>query len=256
MNKEISILQYLKKLLEKIWIVAILTVVGAALMFVYSYFFITPQYTSSAKMIVSNKTANSLENSNSTSNSDIYASTSLVKTYTQVIKNRNFMKLVCDKIELYKTNPDYKFLEDCTVTPEELSKSVKVSAIDETEVFLVSLALPDPEEANFIVDTITELLPDFAKDRVKNSTVVHLEDATLPTSPSSPNIFKYTAIGAGLGFIIAAALIFLLLLTDTVIYTEEELTEKFENINILGTIPLMHSDASKAAHDSKAAQKQ
>lgn len=240
MNREISIVQYLKKMLNKVWIVILLVAIFGGLMYSYSAFITTPMYTSTAKMFVDNKTDQST--SSTISSADMSARASLVKTYAQIIKSRTLMENVCKKIEEYKTRPEYSFLLDAEHTPQELISAVQVAAVENTEVFNIKLSLADPEEAQFIVNAITEFLPDMVNNKVKSSSVTLIDSADLPTSPSSPNIAKNTVIGALIGFVIAAAIIFIIYITDTVVHTEDTLVEAFENVTILGVIPLMHSD--------------
>ena len=249
MNKEISVMQYLKKMLSMIWLVAILTVLVASAMFAYSKFVSTPMYTSSAKMFVSNKVD---QGTGTISSADMVARSSLVNTYAQIIKSNTLMTKVCDKIEAHKNTEGYEFLLDAAHTPKSLAKAVVVKAIDETEVFNISIDLADPAEAQFIVNAVTEFLPGIVDEKMKSSSVTLIDEADLPAAPSSPNVMRNTILGAAIGFIIAAAIIFFLFITDTVIYTEEQIEEAFENVTILGTIPLMHSDTEKSAPEAGA----
>ena len=250
MNKEFSIVQFLRKAAENLWLFVCLTILCASMLFAYSRFVATPMYTSTAKMLANNKTLD--QNSEVISSSDISARTSLVNTYGQIIKSNTLMTMVCNKVELYKSVPGYEFLIGCQHTPKDLAKSIKVAAIDDTEVFSISLTLADPLEAQFMVDAITEFLPDMVEEKMKSSSTTLIDSADLPTSPSSPHVFRNTVIGGLIGFVIAAAIVLIITFTDTVIHTEEDLTESFGDITLLGTIPLIFNDSEKSSTETKA----
>ena len=235
-------MRYLKELLNKIWLVVILTVVVAAVMFSYSAFFATPMYSSDAKMFVNNRTDTS---TGTVSSSDITARAALVKTYAEIIKSKNLMQKVVDKIDEFKDQPGYSYLQDSKYSAEYLAKKVNVESANETEVFIITIDTPDPYESQFIVAAITEYLPDTIKNIVEASSVALVDSADLNTSPTSPNVFRNTVLGAAIGLIVAALAVFLMLLTDTVVRSEEDLTEAFGEVIVLGTIPLMHLDADK-----------
>ena len=245
MDREISLIRYLKKLLENIWLIILLTVVCGLLLYSYSAFLATPMYTSSAKMLASNRTYN--QSTDIISNSDMYARSSLVKTYAQIVKSNTLMTMVCEKIDSHKNLDGYEYLLDSNHTPASLAKSVKVASIDNTEVFSISMTLDDPDEAQFIVNAITDILPDMVDEKMKSSSTSVIDPADHPTKPSSPNIFRNTVLGAVIGFLIAAAIIFVILLSDTVIHSEEDLTEVLENATLLGTIPLIFHDPEKSS---------
>ena len=103
-----------------------------------------------------------------------------------------------------------------------------------------------------MVDAITEFLPDMVEEKMKYSSTTLIDHADLPTSPSSPHVFRNTVLGAFIGFSVAAAIVLVLTFTDTVIHTEEDLTEAFEEITLLGTIPLIFTDNEKSPAEAKA----
>ena len=250
-KKELSLIRYLKELLNRIWVVVILTVVGGALMFTYSNFFATPMYTSKALMIINNKESST----SSISNSDMVAREALVRTYAAIIKTKTITEKVCDKIDEFKFREGYEFLQDASYNPDTLANRIEVKAVNETPVFEISLSVADRFEAQFIIEAITEYLPEFAKNTVEASSVMLVEAADLPDAdkPSSPHIMRNSIIGAAIGFVIAAIIIFLILMTDTVVRNENDLTEAFDDVIVLGTIPLMHIDTEKSSSaDAKA----
>jgi capsular polysaccharide biosynthesis protein len=62
--------------------------------------------------------------------------------------------------------------------------------------------------------------------------------ATVPRSPSSPNLTRNVVIGFAAGFIIAAVFFLLRAYLDTTIYTSEEV-QKVSNCPVIGTVPMI-----------------
>lgn len=242
MKKEISMVQFFKKMLSMLWLIILITVILAGSVGLCSKFFITPKYTSSAKMFVSNRTDMS---SGTISSSDISARTSLAKTYAQIIKSNTLMGKICDKMNQYKALDGYAFLNEVKYTPEELSKLVRVAAINGTEVFTVSISTEDPQASQFIIQSITEYLPDIVDEKIKSSSVTLIDEATLPVTPSSPNILGNIIISALIGLVASSTVIFIIFVTDTVINTEEDLTKNFDDIAILGSIPIIDAELDR-----------
>lgn len=249
MNKQISIMHFMKAYFNKIWIAILLVVICASSAYVYSSFFITPMYTYGVRMYINNKANNS---SDSVTNSELQAREKLVKTYAALIKTNRIAKKVCQRIDEYKNQPGYEFLLDANYTPKKIINKLVISSVDDTEVLSISIRSTDPEEARFIVLAISEYIPESVADAMGASSAKLVDEDDLPTEPSHPEIFKLTFIGAAVGILLSAALVFIQLLTDTVVRTETDLRESIDNVIILGAIPSMiHYGDTSSAQDSK-----
>ena len=64
-----------------------------------------------------------------------------------------------------------------------------------------------------------------------------IEEANLPSSPSSPNVTRNIAIGAMLGILIAAGIIVLIYILDDTIKTPDDV-EHYLGLNVLTSIPI------------------
>ena len=89
----------------------------------------------------------------------------------------------------------------------------------------------------------------FAESGPSDKTIV--EEANLPGSPFAPSLKRFLTIGLILGLLVAAALIFLLEITDRKIYTADAL-EKISGLPTLALIPKVKSRMlTKAGKDFK-----
>ena len=222
-QEEIDLLKLLRALWRKAWFIVAAAVLGGAIFLVYTVFFITPQYRSTALLYVNN--AVSIGSSKiSISSSDIYASNSLVDTFSVILKSRNTLDEAIQEGQL-----PYSY--------EQLVNKVSGSAEGDTPVFKITVVDADPEMAAHIANTVVEVIIDKIAKIIEGSSVKIVDSAVPPRAAFSPSYTKNTAIGMLLGFIIASAIIILRALMDSTIREEEYLLENYKNIPVLASIP-------------------
>ncbi len=220
---EIDIMHLLKLMWKKAWIIVISMILLASACFSYAVFFVTPQYQATAMMYVNNSSFSVGSTSVSISSAQLTAARSLLDTYVVILKTRTTFEKVIEEAGL-------------DLTYRQLMGMVSASAVNETDVFRITATSSDPAEAELIVDTIVEILPDRIADIVDGSSVRIVDHAILPTSRSSPSYTKYAIIGMLLGFIASAAVIIIIDLKDTSVRDEDYLNQRYE-IPVLAVIP-------------------
>jgi len=240
MNTELDVRQVFLILRRRLWLIVLLTVVFGVGTFAISKYMITPQYSATASMYVYNETN---PGSTSITSTDLTTSQKLVQTYIVILSSDSVLDKVVSQL-------DYKY------TTEQIRKMLTASSINDTEAFSISITNTDPEAAQRIVNTIAEIAPDEIIRVVKAGSVEIIDKATLPTRPSSPNVLRNTAVGALIGMALAVTIAILSDMFDTVIHTEDDLTENF-TIPVLGIIPTMDGteDEKGGRHHAKSAEK-
>lgn len=217
---EIDIFELLGSVLKQWWLIALVTIVGVCIMFAYTRLFVTPLYQSSVSFYVNN----GQRTENKISTSDISAAQSLVDTYIVILKHGTTLDEVVQEAGL-----------DCT--PEELARKVTCSAIDETEVFRVTVTDPSPDTAAKVAKSIAKILPDKVSDVIEGSTVRIVRDADVPTHPSSPNLRLNLLKGAAIGFLLSCIYVMIqFILDDRIRDAASFLKEKYD-YPILSAIP-------------------
>ncbi|MCD7752025.1 MAG: polysaccharide biosynthesis tyrosine autokinase [Lachnospiraceae bacterium] len=224
-----------KLLLRHIAVIILSTILLAGAGFVYSAYFIEPLYQSSIKMYVNNS-VNASTSTNITT-SDITASQYLVETYAVVLTSYPTLSEVIEQ-----TGVSYTY--------EQLSSMISTSAIDDTEVFRVTVTSTDPVEAAEIANAIAEIAPDEIVEIISGSSVKVIEYARVATSKSSPNIQRYIMMGGMLGFVLSCGVIMLLSLIQNGLTTEEKIHRDFKDKAVLSVIPQM-GDASNKKNKKK-----
>ncbi|MBR3424177.1 MAG: hypothetical protein IKG80_06760 [Clostridia bacterium] len=230
--KEIDVFKLLGAFLKHIWIIVIVSVLCAAIAFAYAYFFITPTYQSSTMMYVNNGSLS--VGSKSFNLSDLNASKNLVDTYIVILKSRQTLEAVAERAGL---NLPYK----------QLNAMISASAVNETEVFRVTVTDTDPERAALIANSVSEVLPERVEEIIGGSTVAVVDSAVVPSGKYAPSLTKYTMIGFVIGLIATLAVIVVIELLDDQVRDESFLTQGF-NLPVLASIPDLNANVSGKAY--------
>ena len=232
--QEIDLLKLLKVLLGKIWIIIAAAFVGGIIFFLFTLFFITPKYQSSALLYVNNNSLDIGSTKLNISSGDISASSSLIDTYCVILKSRTTLEQAIKEAHLQ-------------LSYEQLALKVSGSAEGKTPVFKITVTDADPEMAANICNTIVEIMIDpnsGISGIVEGSSVRVIDYAVVARKASSPSYTKNTAIGMLLGFVVAAGIIILFSLMDTTVREEEFLLENYPNIPVLSNIPNLFEDSA------------
>lgn len=223
---EIDLLEVLSAFIKKAWLVVLCIVLFAVGGFCYAFYGIDPTYQSSVMFYVNNngiKSGIDLTKMN-ISSADITAAKSLVDTYIVILETRNTLDEVIEE-----SGDNLQF--------EELSDMISASAVNDTEVFRVTVTSTDPMQAEHLANTIAEVLPRKISSIVEGSSARVVDYAIIPTKKSAPSLTKYTMIGALIGFIAAASVIIILMLMDSEIHDEDYLINTYQDIPLLGVVP-------------------
>lgn len=218
-NEVIDLVEILYAIRQHLLKVILATVVAAIIGFAASKFLMTPQYSSSAMMIV-----NTRQDVTSNVTSDqINSATKLVATYSIIIKSDTVLQQVIENLGL-------------GMTYSELNSRVSVQAVDDTQVMKITVQSDSPEWARQVCEQIITVAPDMIKEAVEAGSVKVISNPSLATEPVSPNIMKNTMLAAAVGFVLVIGIIVLQVLLDNKINTEEDVT-KYLDMTVLGVIP-------------------
>lgn len=238
-NREISIdlRKVFSMLKKKIIFIVIISLIGAVLAGCITNFFIEPKYTATIKMHVYSSSDNRVASSSSISSSEIEASKQLVNTYLVVVNSDTFAQKVADRL-------------DNGITPEQIQSMMSSSQIEETLAFQVNVTSTDPQLAADVANAIANTCPDEIVRILKVGGVEVIDYASVPDSPSSPNLQRNIMIGLLFSFAVSFVFFFVKELFDTSITDEKDLEREFD-IPILGTIPRLVPVTEKTKSEQK-----
>ena len=201
------------------WImIAVSTILVAAIMFCYSKFMITPQYQSTSELYV-------LSNSASITNlADIQIGTYMTKDYVVVVTGRPVLEQVIKNLEL---NMNYKTLRS----------KIRVNNPDDTRIIQMTITDANPNRAKLIADELAEVSSAYIAEKMDQDAPSILTYGYADGGAVSPSVSKNTMLGGMVGAIIAIAIVIIsYLLNDTIMAPED--AERKLGLNILGTLPL------------------
>lgn len=247
---EIDFKRLLDAVLNKSLVVALVSVLCAVIIFVGTILFVTPQYEASAVFYVNNSDISVGGTSLSLTSSDISASRGLVDTYIVILNTRETLNYVIDYAGV-------------NLTYQQVKGMITAEAVEETEVFRVTVTNPDPLVAEQIANSIAYILPKRISSIVEGTSAKVVDSAIVPSAPSSPSYTKNTLVGFLLGFVLSVFVIMLREVFNVTIRTEDDVTQCCK-YPVLAAVPDMtapgkggyyYSGEKKKSHAPAANQK-
>jgi len=231
---EIDFGRVFRAVMEKTWLVAIVSVLCAAVAFFGTFFLVTPQYESSAMFYVNNNNISMGSASLSISSGDLSTSRNLVDSYIVILNTR---ETLVDVVDYAGVSRSYG----------EVRGMLSASAVNETEIFRVTVTCENPQEAERIANAIAYILPKRIDTIIDSTSAKVVDAAVLPTSPSSPSYSKNTMMGFMVGFILTVAIVALREVFDKTIREEEDITQSCKH-PILAAVPDMTAPSEGSAY--------
>ena len=216
---EIDVLALLHKLWTKKLLILFTAFYFAAFSFLGTYFFIQPTYTSTTRIYVVNQAT---DNKN-LSAQDLQAGTYLVNDYKEIITSNDVLS------EVIKD-------EKLNLSEAELSKMVSVNIPTDTRLISISVKAKSGQDAQVLANKVREVASKKIKTVTKVEDVTTLEEAKLPSSPSSPNIKRNVLLGAILGGFVAIVAVLVREVLDDRIRRPEDVEDVLE-MTLLGIVP-------------------
>lgn len=219
----VDLAHIVKAVWKKIWLVAIASILTAALGFSLAAFVITPTYSSSIMLYVNNSSFDVGDLGFSISSSELTAAQSLAKTYTVLLKNRTTLNRLIDVTEL-------------NYTWEDLYDMIESAPVNETEVMQVTVTCTNPYEAEKIANGIAKVLPQRVAEIVEGASMEVVDSAVANTEKVAPSITVFTAVGFILGIILSVVAIIITALMDNTVHDDEYVIKTYQ-YPILAKIP-------------------
>lgn len=170
--------------------------------------------------------------SNSEENRNQYSSisdSSKVAAYAgELMKNGIVLQPVIDELSL-----------DTSYTA--LAESITTTAADNGPILQLDVTRATEYDALAICKTIAALAPDLIVSETDISDMAVISEPVVEASGSQP-VVRNTALGALIGFVLAAGVLFVRYLTSTLIHKESDLTDRL-GVKVLGVIPAVKEGA-------------
>lgn len=227
---ELDLKEIVRVLLRKLWLIIALGLLFGMAMMIYSKYVISPLYSSTTRVYVLNR-----QNTNANVNyTDLQTGAQLTKDYMELVKSRTILTQVISTLDL-----------DMTV--ESLSGMISVSSPEDTRVIALTVTSTDVYQAQKIANALREVSATHIREIMNLEAINTVEEANLPTAPSSPNVPRNTMVGFMLGILIGVTIVIAMYLLDDSIRTPDDV-ERYLGVSVLASIPIMESDSKKKKH--------
>ena len=214
---------------EIVFITLILMVVGI----VYSYFFITPEYTAATTLVlVQSSSSDSKTGESSITSTDLTMNSKLVSTYSELIKRDAILGQVAKNLNISQ--------DEISVLKDKIS----VNSVKDTEIIEITVKNKDPNYATEIANEIAKVFSEKIVEIFNISNTYLLDRAKAPTEPSNVNHIKDITIFAFIGIVIASIYVLIGNMLDNTIKTEEDI-EKVTGLVVLAAIPNYETEIKK-----------
>ncbi len=224
---ELDIKRIALTMVRKWWIIAIVGALCAAIAFVWTFYYITPQYKSSTKFYVNSTTVSFGDVSVGLSMGDLSAAQELVNSYIVILQSRETLNAIIDYADL-------------NMTADGLRGMISASSVNGTEVFEVVVTHPDPYLARDLAYAVAEVLPNRINQIIDGTSAKVVEWPIVAASPSSPSYTTNTMIGLLAGALVSMLAIFLYVVFDVTIRSDEDIARICES-PVLAAVPDMSS---------------
>lgn len=220
-EKTVDIMQLVRVVWAKWYIVVVAGILAAAICFVYSSFFITPLYKANSTMLVD------LRNSvhDDLSFEKVNVAEKYVSTLAYVMKTNTVLEPVIEELNLNET-------------VSSLASKITVSTMSDTLLIKVSIQHPNPKKTVEIIKAIGKTAPEIINQRITAGYITEIEAPSVSSSPVSPDITKNTLVGGAAGAFLAAAVIIALAVLNNRIMSVADLQNAVD-LPLLGVIPAL-----------------
>ncbi len=227
---ELTPLDILRILLRKFWLIAIVSLICGIITFAYCTFFVTPVYSSTASIFVSN--GGVVENPSQTgkvSSSDLSASSYIKQTCKDLLGTKNMFTLVAEESNLGYSEGQLK------------NMFTLKSRSDDSLLLDITVSGTKKEDLVQLVNTFADCSQIFIKDTLPLAYVAPVEYSTSITKVSPRTLFSTLVAFAVGAFLVIAPTLFMAF-NDTVLKGEESIKNKYD-ISILGVVPDFNSSS-------------
>lgn len=225
LESEVDPMEILYRLVERWKLIAVGALIGAAVMFIYSFLLATPKYEAVSKLYV-------LNSSDSAVNlADLQIGSYLASDYIKVFDTWEVNEMVRQNLQLRYTD-------------EELKGMVAVENPANTRILYISVLSSSPDEAAAMANEYAAVARRYISSIMQTDEPSVLSEARAPEEAVSPRKGRNLALGVVLGAVVVCAALVLQMLLDDKIKTEEDI-RRYTGLSTLAVVPDNDESARK-----------
>ena len=234
-NDEITLYGLWEMFLPKLWIIALVSVIFAAVFGVYTMFIKKDTYTSTVDFYTrGNETGN-------TTSDDLSYAQSMVGMFSEYIQLVGFRNHVLQKLYALEDNGVKRYDEE-DIKIEDLLDMVSIAQRGKTSLFVITVVAEDLRLSEDIASVIRNELPVKLKEDLKHAAEIESYlDVPHDGKADEKGTLQSVAIGFVIGLVLSIVSIFLFVRLDTIIRSKKKLEDNFD-LPILGVIPAINAE--------------
>jgi capsular polysaccharide biosynthesis protein len=217
LEQQVSLKYFLSEILDKWYIILLITLISVAIQFIDAKYFTTPTYDSTAKIYIMNK------QSESVSSADISISTYLAKDYEELIKDKVILEEVSKRL-------------GGVYSAKQIKRCLGINNPESTRILEITVRTGNANNSKKIADCICQVAQEKIVELLGIDRVTILGEGYLNTRPSSPNIQNRVLLGFLIGMAISLITIAFFCFSNSKIKSEQDVNNML-NLSVLATIP-------------------
>lgn len=215
---EIDLLEIFFVLLDHIWTIAIVTILGGLLALFYAMNFTTPDYEATAKLYAVGVAEDSILQM-----VDIQMGNSLKSDYQQLLTSRPLLEIVRDNLRL-------------ELGTDSLAKMINVTSPNDTRLLNITVRSKSPQHAMDIANELAVQAISYLPGIMECDPPNLVESAIYPTTAIGGSYTKYAAMGLAAGMVLSCGVYILLFMINDTFRSPDD-SMKYLGIPALAGIP-------------------
>lgn len=220
-NENIEIKRIIDILSSKKIIIVLLLILFTAIGYLYSYYYVVPEYKSVETLLL---IPNNVNESQTVTSSDLTLNSGLITTYSNIAKNSKVLNKVINNLYL-------------DMTEEELSNKMQISIVKDTHIMEISVTDTNPQLAMEITKEVSKVFLNEIKEIYNLNNIGIVDEAQVSNTPYNINHIKDILMFVVLGIFASGLYVLLVYILDNTIKSGEDI-ERYVKIKTLGNIPI------------------
>lgn len=211
MQEEISLKELYQIAKKHIFTLLLATLAGVLVSVLVMMFFVTPQYSSQAQLLVNQQQATQAP----IQYNEIQSNIQLINTYRDIITGHSVLSQVSESL-------------DGNYSPNILREAISVTQSQNSQAFYVTATMETAEEAQMVVSEVVSTFESTVNEvyGAENASIFVLSPASFNPNKVSPSLIMYALIGAVIGLALSVVAILVIELMDTTIKDDDFLAQQ------------------------------
>jgi capsular polysaccharide biosynthesis protein len=216
---EIDPIELVRQLLAHIGLILFIAILCMAIAGLYTFYYVTPIYESTAKLYVLNSGDSAINLS------DLQVGSYLASDYIEVFNTWEVHEMVIQNLSLPYTK-DY------------MQDMLTVINPNNTRILYISFKSPDPHEAMQVANEYANVAIQFISKTMSTEEPNIMSEALEPVNPNTPKKTLNIILGFIIGLFISVGAIALRFVIDDKIKTADDI-RKYSNLPVLAVVPAL-----------------